>query len=83
MKEKVNQAEALPISMPTSKFVQGVRDVIRYYDYKIEGAVELKTLFDVLVSDEESDKVPMQDGTKENILPTKRLKNKLLIRLRC
>ena len=74
MKEKVNQAEALPLTMPDSKYVQGVRDVIRFYDYKIEGAVELKTLFDVLTSDEEGDKVPMQDGSKENILPTKNLK---------
>lgn len=74
MKEKVNEAEALPITMPNSKFVQGVRDVIRYYDYKVEGAVELKTVFDVLTSDEESDKVPMQDGTKDNILPTKNFK---------
>jgi tetratricopeptide (TPR) repeat protein len=40
----------------------------------VQGAVELKSLFDVLVSDEESDKVPMQDGSKENILPTKNLK---------
>ena len=74
MKEKVNQAEALPITMPNSKFVQGVRDVIRYYDYNIEGSVELKNVFDVLTSDAESDKVPMQDGTKDNILPTKNFK---------
>lgn len=74
MKEKVNQADALPITMPNNKFVQGVRDVIRFYDYKIDGAVELKTLFEVLTSDEEGDKMPMQDGSKENILPTKNLK---------
>ncbi|WP_207428162.1 DUF2723 domain-containing protein [Pedobacter sp. SYSU D00535] len=74
MKEKVNQAAALPITMPNEKFVQGVRDVIRYYDYKIEGAVELKTLFEVITSDNDNDKVPMQDGSKENILPTKNFK---------
>ncbi|MBC8052228.1 MAG: DUF2723 domain-containing protein [Sphingobacteriaceae bacterium] len=74
MKEKVNEAEALPITMPNNKFVMGVRDVIRYYDYKVEGAVELKTVFDVLTSDDESDKVPMQDGSKDNILPTKNFK---------
>jgi hypothetical protein len=74
MKEKVNEAPALPITMPNDKFVQGVRDVIRYYDYNIAGSVELKTVFDVITSDQENDKVPMQDGSKENILPTKNLK---------
>jgi hypothetical protein len=60
--------------MPNQKFVQGVRDVIRYFDYKVEGAVELKSIFDVLTSDEETDKVAMQDGSKDNILPTKNFK---------
>lgn len=74
MKEKVNQAEALPISMPDSKYVHGVRDMIRYYDYKVEGPVELKSIFEVLTSDEEGDKLTMQDGSNDNILPTKSFK---------
>ncbi|WP_256013452.1 glycosyltransferase family 117 protein [Desertivirga xinjiangensis] len=74
MKKKVNEAEALPITMSDDKFVQGVRDVIYYYDYKIEGPVELKNVFDVITSDDESDKVTLQDGSRENILPTKNLK---------
>ncbi|HEX8378192.1 MAG TPA: DUF2723 domain-containing protein [Pedobacter sp.] len=74
MKKKVNEADALPITMPDNKFVQGVRDVVRYYDYKVEDAVELKTIFDVLTSDDDSDKVTMQDGSKDNILPTKSFK---------
>lgn len=74
MKEKVNQAEALPITMADDKFVQGVRDVIRFYDYKVPEAVELKDVFDILTSDNPNDKLPMQDGSKENILPTKNLK---------
>ena len=74
MKGKVNNAEALPITMSDDKFVQGVRDVIRYYDYKVEGDVELKTVFDVLTSDDPNDKVPMQDGSKDNILPSKKFK---------
>ncbi len=74
MKKKVNEAEALPITMPDEKFVQGVRDVVRFYDYKVEGAVELKSIFDVLTSDDEGDKVTMQDGSKDNILPTKSFK---------
>lgn len=74
MKKKVNEADALPITMSDDKFVQGVRDVIYYYDYKIEGSVELKNIFDVITSDDESDKVTLQDGSRENILPTKSLK---------
>ena len=78
MKEKVNEAPALPISMDNAKFVQGVRDVI-YYDpnfIKIEGAAELKDVFDFLVSDNPNDQPPSryQEGVNENILPTKTLK---------
>ncbi len=74
MKDKVNQSAPLPITMDNKKFAQGVRDVIRYYDYGLPDAVELKTLFEVLTSDQEDDKVPMQDGSRENILPTKKFK---------
>lgn len=74
MKDKINQADPLPITMPDEKFVQGVRDVIRYYDYKFAEPIEMKNLFEVLTSDNDNDKVPMQDGSKENILPTKNFK---------
>lgn len=74
MKKKVNEADGLPITMPNEKFEQGVRDVIYYYDYKLEGNVELKNIFDVLTSDNDGDKVTLQDGSRENILPTKNLK---------
>ncbi|MGV3707105.1 MAG: protein O-mannosyl-transferase family [Arcticibacter sp.] len=74
MKDKINQADPLPITMGDEKFVQGVRDVIRYYDYKFAEPIEMKNLFEVLTSDNDNDKVPMQDGSKENILPTKNFK---------
>jgi len=74
MKKKVNQAEALPITMPDEKFVQGVRDVLGYQDYNAAGAVELKDLFDIMTSDNDADKATYQDGSKENFLPTKNFK---------
>ncbi|MXV50943.1 DUF2723 domain-containing protein [Pedobacter sp. HMF7647] len=75
MKYKVNEATPLPLTMADEKYVQGVRDVIRYNDdYKIAGSVELKNLFDVLVSDDDNDKLTYQDGSKENFLPTKNFK---------
>ena len=74
MKKKVNEADALPITMANDKFVQGVRDVMGYQDYQVAGAVELKNLFDILTSEEEADKATYQDGSKENFLPTKNFK---------
>ncbi|WP_040298987.1 glycosyltransferase family 117 protein [Arcticibacter svalbardensis] len=75
MKDKINQADPLPITMPNDKFVQGVRDVIRYYDYKLADPIEMKSLFEVLTSDNDNDKFSLQqDGPKENILPTKSFK---------
>ncbi len=74
MKGKINESAPLPISMPDEKFVQGVRDYVRFNDYKIEGAVELKSIFDILTSDNDADKATLQDGSKENFLPTKNFK---------
>lgn len=74
MKKKVNQAEALPITMPDEKYVQGVRDVMGYQDYNTAGAVELKDIFDIMTSDNDADKATYQDGSKENFLPTKNFK---------
>lgn len=74
MKEKVNEADALPISMKNEQFVQGVRDIIRYTDYGIQGHIELQNILNILLSDNPQDKQPMQDGSRENFLPTKNFK---------
>ena len=74
MKEKLYSSAPLPITMPEKKYVQGIRDVLPYVDYGLTDSVELKDLFDVLVSDNEDDKIEMQDGSKENFLPTKKFK---------
>ncbi len=74
LKKKVNQADALPITMADEKFVKGVRDVMGYQDFEVQGAVELKDVFEILTSDNETDKATYQDGSKENFLPTKNFK---------
>jgi hypothetical protein len=74
MKRKVHESEALPISMKPSQYVSGVRDVMYYQDYKIAGSVELKQIVDLLLSDNDSDKLPLQDGSKTNFIPTKNFK---------
>jgi hypothetical protein len=74
MKKKVNQADPLPIAMADEKYVQGIRDVMGYQDYISDQSVELKDIYDILLSDNDEDKATYQDGSKENFLPTKNFK---------
>ena len=73
MKQKQNESEPLPISMKPSQYVQGVRDVLPY-DQRFAGSLELKDIVGVMLSDNDNDKVAMQDGSKSNFLPTKDFK---------
>jgi hypothetical protein len=73
-RKKQNESAPLPITMKPEQYVQGERDVMPYDDYKIAGAVELKNIVDLLLSNDDNDKVAMQDGTKSNFLPTKNFK---------
>ncbi|SKB57200.1 Protein of unknown function [Parapedobacter luteus] len=73
MKDGVNEAEPLPITIPDEKYVKGVRDVIYYQDAKIPGAVELKNIVALMLSDNPNDKRQIQGEAPENFLPTKNL----------
>jgi len=74
LRQKQNQSDPLPVSMKPEQYVQGERDVMPFDDYKIAGNVELKNIVDLLLSNDDNDKVAMQDGTKSNFLPTKNFK---------
>ncbi|TKC07298.1 DUF2723 domain-containing protein [Pedobacter frigoris] len=74
MKRKQNESDPLPLSMNESQYVQGVRDVMYFQDYKIAGSIELKNIVDLLLSDNDEDKLPMNDGKKVNFIPTKNFK---------
>jgi hypothetical protein len=74
MKRKQNESAPLPITLKDSQYVKGVRDVMYYQDYKIAGSVELKNILEVLLSDNNDDKLQMQDGSRENFIPTKNFK---------
>jgi len=74
MKKKQNESAPLPISMKPEQYVEGVRDIMYYQDYKIAQYIELKEIMNVLLSDNDADKVTMTDGSKYNVLPTKNLK---------
>jgi len=74
LKRKVHESEALPLSMKPEQYVSGLRDVMYYRDYKIAEPVELKAIVDLLLSDSDSDKLPLNDGSKSNFIPTKHFK---------
>ncbi|ACU02803.1 DUF2723 domain-containing protein [Pedobacter heparinus] len=74
MRHKQNESAPLPISMKPEQYVQGVRDVMYYQDYKVAGPVELSNILAILLSDDPEDKLPLQDGSKENFIPTKNFK---------
>jgi hypothetical protein len=74
MQRKINQADALPITMNYDKYKEGVRDMLPYNDAKIPGFVEVSDVFDFITSDDKRTMVEYQDGTTTNYLPTKNLK---------
>lgn len=74
LKRVTNESAPLPISMKPSQYVQGVRDVMYYQDYKIAGSVELSNILAILLSENPEDKLPLQDGSRENFIPTKNFK---------
>lgn len=74
MKRRQNESDPLPISMKESQYVQGVRDVMYYQDYKVAGSVELSNILAILLSDNDADKIARQDGSKDNFIPTKNFK---------
>jgi transmembrane protein TMEM260 (protein O-mannosyltransferase) len=74
MKRRQNESEPLPISMKESQYIQGVRDVMYYQDYKLAGSVELSNILAILLSDNDADKIARQDGSKDNFIPTKNFK---------
>lgn len=74
MKHKAGKSDPLPIRVPSSKYVKGVRDYSPYVDYGFTDSVELSDILAVLTSENQHDKVQMMGGGYENLLPTKRLK---------
>ncbi|HTH82880.1 MAG TPA: DUF2723 domain-containing protein [Mucilaginibacter sp.] len=74
MQRKINAADAVPITMPFSKYQSGTRDVIRFNDAKIAGYTEVKDVFDFITSDDKRTMVTYENGASENYLPTRKLK---------
>jgi hypothetical protein len=71
MKRIQNASAPLPISMTAEQYAKGTRDIMYFQDYKVEGDVELENILGLLLSDNPDDKLQLQDGNRENFLPTK------------
>jgi len=74
MQRKMNDSEPLPITMPFSKYKEGVRDVVIFDDRKIPGYTDIKDVFDFITSDNKNAMVELQNGEFTNFLTTKALK---------
>ena len=71
---KMNEAEPLKLSFTSEQLQGGNRDVVRYRQGPgiAEGtAVELKRVMSFIGSDDDRNKVMLQNGEKENYLPTR------------
>lgn len=77
MKQKVNEADALPITIDDSKFVKGVRNVMYYQDAQIPGNIDLNLIVQLLTSDNPENQVRIQGEKLENFLPTKNFQLKV------
>jgi hypothetical protein len=69
-----NSSEGIPMTLAPSAYVTGVRDVMFYQDFKLEGYQNLNDVFEFITSDNPEAKVQYQSGKYENFLPTKNFK---------
>ncbi|MES2418234.1 MAG: DUF2723 domain-containing protein [Bacteroidota bacterium] len=74
LKKQQLKSAALPISLSTKQYKEGTHDYLPYYDYGIKDSVELSDLLAILVSENQDDKIKMNDGSYENFMPTQKLK---------
>lgn len=75
--EDVNQSKALPIAFDFNKVKKGVRDVIQVVDLGIEGYTDVDQLLDVMLSDDNRNKLETSDGRFVNVMPTNKLQLKI------
>jgi hypothetical protein len=74
MQRKMNDADALPITMPFDKYKDGVRDALYFRDSNIPGYTEVKDVFDFISSDDPRVMTTYPSGETANYLPTKNFK---------
>ncbi|KHJ37816.1 hypothetical protein PBAC_19770 [Pedobacter glucosidilyticus] len=74
LRKPFNTSQALPITMDSSAYATGTRDVLFYQDFNLPGNQEIGDIFEFITSDNPEAKVQYQSGKQENFLPTKNFK---------
>tara|TARA_R110002096_G_scaffold72174_4_gene172197 strand:+ start:44214 stop:47297 length:3084 start_codon:yes stop_codon:yes gene_type:complete len=75
MRLKAYDSDPIPLTLPEKKIRQGSNDYLPVYERKqIKGHIDVKDLIDFINSDNPQTKVSMNDGSKIDYIPTKKLK---------
>ncbi len=77
MKRQAYQSAPVPITLPESKYMQGTRDYIPFYDKRIPDYTDLSEIFNFITSDDVNLKLQTRGGNDINYLPTKKFRLKI------
>jgi hypothetical protein len=74
MKRKTYESEALPVSISEDLLREGINDQILFYENpNVKSGINLIEYLKLVKDDNQAIKVPLQDGTSINILPSENL----------
>ena len=73
MKRKAYESDALPISVPTAKYLMGTNDVV-YIQERTNQTADLKDIMEFILSDKPQTKVETQSGEKFSFIPTRKFR---------
>lgn len=73
----MNESKALPLGFSYDKVKRGIRDGIQVYDMGVEGYTDVKTVLDIMLSDNQQNMMQLQSGEYVNVMPTKKLQLKI------
>ena len=73
MKRRVNQSAPVPIKMDGVKYRASNRDFLPVYDRGVKGYIPIKEVIDFVTSEDDANKLKLQDGKMHNYLPTRKI----------
>lgn len=74
MKRKTYDSQALPISLPKDRFLEGLNEQIMFYENpNVKSGINLIEYLKLIKDDNQAIKVPLTDGSMINTLPTENL----------
>lgn len=73
----INESKALPLGFAYDKVKRGQRDGIQVFDMGVEGYTDVKTVLDIMLSDNQQNMMQLQSGEYVNVMPTKKLQLKI------